>query len=313
MKIVVLGELCEDILLHAPNSVEVLGQKIWAKDITITAGGSAVYVSEALSRMGMQVKLCTVVGDDDSGKRLIKSLEEFPVDCSMVRVLPGRSTTRSIVICDGAEKDFKGCSPMLPLYLPDFCEIEGIQMLYVAGYILYPELWTQETRNLLKKAKERGIKVALDVQMFPVDGFDQLKFSRLEKILPYIDIFFAAKKEAVGLWGTENPAVCIKQLCQMGFRGTAVFKRGRDGCVVTDGEKFLQRPGYAVEAYDTVGSGDIFGASYCYGVLNGWDEKRCADYASVYTALSIGEYQNIKNYPSKEDVEAVLSNIEKEM
>lgn len=313
MKVVVLGELCEDILMHAPNSVEVFGQKVWAKDITITAGGSAVYVSQALSKMGVQVKLCTVVGDDDSGRRLVHSLKEFPVDCSMVRVLPGANTTRSIVICSGAEKDFKGCSPMLPLYLPEFRELEGIQMLYVAGYILYPELWTEETRNLLRKVKAHGIKVALDVQMFPVNGFDQLKFSRFEKILPYIDIFFAAKKEAMGLLGTEDPSICIKQLCRMGFLGTAIFKRGRDGCVVTDGETFFQRPSYTVEAYDTVGSGDIFGASYCYGVLNGWDKKQCADYASVYTALSIGEYQAVKNYPTKEAVKAVLSNIEKEI
>lgn len=311
MKVVVLGELCEDILMHAPNSVEVFGQKVWAKDITITAGGSAVYVSQALSSMGVQAKLCTVVGDDDSGKRLVRSLEKFPVDCSMVRMLPGASTTRSIVICNGAEKDFRGCSPMLPLYLPDFCELEGIQMLYVAGYILYPELWTQETRDLLRIVKAHDIQIALDVQMLPVHGFDQLKISHFEKILPYIDLFFAAKKEAMGLLGTEDPSICIRQLCRMGFQGTAVFKRGRDGCVVTDGETLFQTPSYMVEAYDTVGSGDIFGASYCYGVLNGWDKKQCADYASVYTALSIREYRNVKNYPTKEEVEAVLSNIER--
>ena len=31
MNVVVLGELCEDILMHNPNSVEVFEQKIWAK------------------------------------------------------------------------------------------------------------------------------------------------------------------------------------------------------------------------------------------------------------------------------------------
>ena len=58
MNVVVLGELCEDILMHNPNSVEVFEQKIWAKDVTVTAGGSAVYVSQALSRMGVDVRLC---------------------------------------------------------------------------------------------------------------------------------------------------------------------------------------------------------------------------------------------------------------
>lgn len=206
MNVVVLGELCEDILMHNPNSVEVFEQKIWAKDVTVTAGGSAVYVSQALSRMGVDVRLCAVVGDDESGKRMLRDLQAFPVDCSMVRMLPNSDTTRSIVICDGPEKDFKGCSPMLPLYIPDIEDLGGAELLYVAGYVLYPELWTAEARDLLKKAKERGITVALDVQMFPVEGIDQLEFSHLEGVLPYVDIFFAARKEMLGLLKTEDPA-----------------------------------------------------------------------------------------------------------
>lgn len=114
----------------------------------------------------------------------------------------------------------------------------------------------------------------------------------------------------LGLLKTEDPAGCMKLLQEMGFRGTAVFKQGGKGCVVATGGELVRRPGCTVEAYDTVGSGDIFGASYCYGAMSGWDSRRCADYAAVFTALSIGEYHNVKNYPAKEAVEAVLSTID---
>ena len=310
MKIVVLGELCEDILLHCPHSVEVLGQKIWAKDITVTAGGSAAYVSQALSRMGAQVRLCSVLGDDASGERLLRTLREFSVDCSLVRVLPDTDTTKSIVLCDGAEKDFQGCSPMLPLELPSLDELEGAQLLYIAGYTIYPELWTPQTRDFLQEVKSRGVKIALDVQLLPIAGIDLVSFSRLDGVLPYIDLFFAARKEAVGLFGTDDVPECMRRLREMKFGGTAVFKRGRHGSIVANGEEFFCRKSCPVEVYDAVGSGDIFGASYCYGVLSGWDNRRCADYASAYTALSIGEYHNVKNYPAKEAVEALLSTIE---
>lgn len=96
----------------------------------------------------------------------------------------------------------------------------------------------------------------------------------------------------------------------MQFGGTAVFKRGRHGSIVSNGEGTFSREACPAKVYDAVGSGDIFGASYCYGALSGWDDRRCADYASVYTALSIGEYHNVKNYPAKEAVEALLSTIE---
>ena len=107
------------------------------------------------------------------------------------------------------------------------------------NYVLYPELWTAEARDLLKKAKERGITVALDVQMFPVEGIDQLEFSHLEGVLPYVDIFFAARKEMLGLLKTEDPAGCMKLLQEMGFRGTAVFKQGGKGCVVATGGELV--------------------------------------------------------------------------
>lgn len=77
MNVVVLGELCEDILMHNPNSVEVFEQKIWAKDVTVTAGGSAVYVSQALSRMGVDVRLCAVVGDDESARECCGTCRRF--------------------------------------------------------------------------------------------------------------------------------------------------------------------------------------------------------------------------------------------
>ena len=146
--------------------------------------------------------------------------------------------------------------------------------------------------------------------MFPVEGIDQLEFSHLEGVLPYVDIFFAARKEMLGLLKTEDPAGCMKCFRRWASGGQQCSSRGGKGCVVATGGELVRRPGRTVEAYDTVGSGDIFGASYCYGAMSGWDSRRCADYAAVFTALSIGEYHNVKNYPAKEAVEAVLSTID---
>lgn len=304
---VVIGELCEDILMHGPASVEVMGQKTWAKDITITGGGSAFYTGAALAAMGAAVRVCSVLGEDSAGGRLLGLMQSAGIDTSLVKVLPGQTTTASIVVCDGAKKDFVGCSPMLPLYLPRWEEIQGADLLYVAGYSILPEFWSDAFFALCKTARANGVRVAVDSQLLPVKAKDLAGLSRLGEMLAHADIFFAARKDLIGLFGTDDVDACTAQLAKMGFAGQAVLKRGHEGSVVADEEERVFTPAHMVDAYDTVGSGDIYGASYCYARMQNWSTQKSARFAAAYTAQSLGEYKGIKHFSSAEAVENLLT------
>lgn len=306
---VVFGELCEDILMHAPASVEVMGKKIWAKDIIHTAGGSTFYTGAALQKLGMEASICSVVGDDAAGSRILEMLESMGLNCSMIHTLFGAHTTESIVVCDGAQKNFIGCSPMLPLRLPKWEELQGADLFYIAGYTLYPELWTEEMAALCRKAKEHGIWIAMDSQSLPVEGQNLAEMSRLEQILPMVDLFFAARKDAVRLFGIDDADGCYQVMERLGFNGVLLLKRGDAGCSVVRKEEHLLVPACPVEAYDTVGSGDVFGASFCWAWLRGLGAERSAQFAAAYTALSIGEYSEQKWFPSAAETEDMLLNI----
>lgn len=304
-KVVVIGELCEDILMHNPETVEVLGKRVWAEDITITTGGSASYAATALTHLGAKVRLCAVVGNDDAGVRMVRQLSGLGVDCGLVTVLPNHKSTASMLVCRGAEKTFLGCSPMLPMILPEIDAVCDADLIYIAGYMLFPEFWTDEAYAFFAELRRRGIPLALDGQLLPISDLDPIEAGRLQRIFPLAEVFFAAKKEAVQITGNSSPGVAGELLLQMGCN-TVVLKQGANGCVVMFGEKTVKAQSYPVEAYDTVGSGDVFGASYCHGMLNGWDTQRCADFASVFTALSLGRYQTYKQYPAATEVLSLL-------
>lgn len=308
MKIVVLGELCEDILMHSPASVEVMGQKIWAKDIVITAGGSAFYTGAALQKLGADVSVCSVVGDDAAGQRILATLAEMNMDQSMICTLSGQRTTQSIVVCNNAQKNFIGCSPMLPLQLPRWEELQHVNLFYIAGYALYPELWSDEMMALCRKAKHSGICIAMDSQLLPMEGSGLAEMSRMNQILPLVDLFFAARKDTRGLLGRDDPAGCYTALEKLGFSGLMLLKLGDQGAYMVNRNMSLLIPSFSVQAFDTVGSGDVFGGSFCWAWSQNWTPLRCAQFAAAYTALSICEYSERKRFPSAAEAENMLLN-----
>ena len=65
-----------------------------------TRGGTARNVAENLARFGADVKLLSVVGDDDTGRQLVAQTAESGVDVSDVQVIPGERTGSYMVILD---------------------------------------------------------------------------------------------------------------------------------------------------------------------------------------------------------------------
>lgn len=68
--VIVIGEVCEDIIMHDPGAVEVMGAKIWARDIVSTIGGSASFAATAFAHLGEKVQLHSSIGNDFQGKML---------------------------------------------------------------------------------------------------------------------------------------------------------------------------------------------------------------------------------------------------
>lgn len=304
MKAFVLGELCEDILMHWPESVAVMGVKAWAHDITITAGGSAFYTGAALNGLGVQTAVCSVVGEDDAADRCLNHLKSRQMDTRLIEMIPGAMTTQSIVVCDSGKKDFIGCSPMLPMKVPEWEEVRGTDLFYIAGYALYPELWTEKTRDVCRRARESGIVVAMDSQLLPINTGRLAQMIRLDRVLPFVDLFFMAKKDAMELFGTGQPQECYVKACGMGFEGLLILKHGADGSYAVSQDGVVHIPAVGCEkTFDTVGAGDMYGASFCYAYLKRWSITTCGRFAAAYVANHIGEYWKERRFLSAAEAE----------
>ncbi len=305
--VIVIGEVCEDIIMHDPATVEVMGTKIWARDIVSTIGGSASIAATALAHLGENTKLYSSIGKDPQGQMLYDRIRQFGVDCSSLLAIEGKRTTRSMIICHGSKKQFLGCSPMLPIRMPGMDSLDDTKFIHIAGFMLYPELWTEEAFAYYEEANRRGIPIAVDGQCLDAEGVDPFKVAPMERMLGLSDVFFAAKKEVRQFAGSDNDMEVGKKLLSLGTKNI-VLKHGPDGCMVFEQNGQIHTiEGYKVEVYDTVGSGDLFGASFAYGMMSGLKAAECARFASVFTALSLVEYEEYKNYPVKEEVMKLIT------
>ena len=308
--IVVVGEICEDIIIDNPRSVRVLGEPAWAERIRSTIGGSAAFVASALCHLGHAVEVWGSVGDDAEGRRLLQQLETFGADVTHCQILSNYHTTRSAVINKGGSKKFIGCSAMLPLPLPDMRALDRAAGLYLAGYMLYPNIWGSPTRMLFEAARQRGLTVFFDGQLLPIRHANILESSSMPDVLPLVDVVLAARKETMQWFGTQDAKVAGQRLLDMGVEA-AILKRGEQGARLVwrqsgDIEELDIAP-YEVQVSDTVGSGDLFGASMLHGLVRGWGYPVSARFANVFAALSLQGYLEHKIMPSEQRVLDLMS------
>lgn len=293
--------------MHNPESVEVHGKKVWAEDILITPGGSATFVSTALASLGVPVKLLSSVGNDLTGQNMRVHFANAGIDCVGVEILPKVCTTKSMIRCTGEKKEFFGCSPMLPISLPSDSILDDVSIVYVAGYMLFPELWTDEAYQFFNEAVKRSIPLVIDGQCTGIDAvdLDMSTYDALYRLLSISSVYLAADKELRHLRTSYDEEGIAGNLLGKGLK-TFVAKHGAKGCNVYSASGVSSAVSYPVDVYDSVGAGDIFGAGYTYGISQGWPSNQCAGFACAFAALSLKRYEKNKVYPSAKRARELL-------
>ena len=119
MKIVVLGELCEDILLHCPPfggsaRTENLGQGYHCYGQRFGRVCKPSALPDGARRSGFVPSSVTTHPSNASCAPFGNSLWT-----ALVRTLPDTDTTKASSSATAQKKDFKAALPMLPLELPD--------------------------------------------------------------------------------------------------------------------------------------------------------------------------------------------------
>lgn len=235
MEVLALGDNCIDVYLE--------------QEIGYPGGGplnTAVY----LARVGVKVAYAGAVGDDPSGRHLLRSLAVEGVETSLVQVLPGL-TDLAFVRHVGGDRIFLGTR-------------RGVRSQFrwrqIPGAVL-------TTARVIHTTVDGGVNDLLPLlpkgKVLVTYDFSRKFKPEHRDLLSCIHVAFASAAHL-----SESEAVDLAQ-DWLGWGSQAVvLTRGEHGSLAVTGEGVFTCGVVDVPVVDTLGAGDAFIAGYIQGLLH---------------------------------------------
>ncbi|MFW6147446.1 MAG: carbohydrate kinase family protein [Thermodesulfobacteriota bacterium] len=291
VQVVGLGQACIDCLGRLDTYPEEDG-KVELNDLHFQCGGPASTALVALSRFGIKTSFLGSISDDAWGIEIAENLKREDVGCSLLKVTPGHTSQFAFISItkEGGNRTIfwhRGSVPHLKAADVDLSCFPKAEILHIDGLMI------EASEEAARQARQRGLTVVLDA--------GTMREGSLE-LASMVDVLIASERFAEPLTGRgAPPEQALKLLRRLGPK-EVVITRGRNGSIGLSGVEVLVQDAFAVKAKDTTGAGDVYHGGYLYGLLKGWNMRRCMRFASAAAALKCREVGAQKGIPYLDEV-----------
>lgn len=287
-KVQIIGAAIVDVLVSpADERVFEIGS-CPAERIVMSYGGDALNEATVLKALGGDVRLRTVLGDDEAGRAVLRRMEQVGLDTAQTTVREDFHTSVNVVLVkpdgqrcfltDPGASQRKLCLQDIPLPLP-----ADTGILCFASIFVFPRMKTAEMAAVFRAAKEQGVIVCADM----TKRKNGETTADVAEALRYIDYLFPNDVEAMLLTGKGSPEEAAADLLGAGV-GTVVVKCGSRGCYITNREgSFWVAAEENVTVVDTTGAGDSFVGGFLYGLSKDLTLYECARTANRCGAKAV--------------------------
>lgn len=316
LDVTVVGPLNVDLLItgHAPANLDELTHWAGPSKVMLSAAGSAGYVTQDLAHLGLTTGIISTLADDPFGDAIHRVLREACVEVSHVRREPGALSGIGIyMLLFGSKK--RPLTYRLPNHKPwppafssaDLEYVLGARHIHCAGYLHYPDMWTNQMVDVFGGAKARGLTTSLDPQfvLFPVTT---PWMEPLVDLLKVTDLLILDEDEARQIAQTRDLDIAAQVLREAGA-STVVIKRGAQGSLIHTREQRFEQPSVAVpedEIVESIGAGDAFDAGLIAGHLAGWSIERSTRFATLAAASTLRGSGGAESLAPRADLEHAL-------
>jgi ribokinase len=251
------------------------GAKIKVDKYYYSYGGGAANAAVCLANLGLKTACLTAVGADESGRLIIKDLQNNRVVTVLVsQIKSAESGSSFILIAPSGERIIfaqRGANNDLMISSKELAAIKQAKNLYLASLSGH---WPANLKKIFSVVTARGPKVFWNLGASQYEqGLDSLS-----QYMDRVEVLAMNKDEAIELVirttgyshlsraflnKTENLLKIIK-----GFGPRIILiTLGAEGAMIYDGQKIYQRPALKdKKRLDTTGVGDIFNSSFAAGL-----------------------------------------------
>ena len=281
--VTIAGELNLDLILYGLPEQLPPERELLADRMMLTLGSSSAIVAHNLAALGSRVGFQSRIGDDPLGQIALDRLHEGGVDVSLVRRMPGATTTGLTVILHHEQwrniLTYAGTIAEISWDDLDLDYLADSRHFHFSSYYLQRAL-RPRVGELFQRLKSKGLTISLDTNDDPDDRWQ----SGLQDVLPYVDVFLPNEREACKIAATDDAEAAIAKLAAL--VPLVVVKRGRQGSLAQRGKERVVSPSKEVVPVDTVGAGDSFDAGFLHEYVRGSDLPTCLASGNMAGAFS---------------------------
>ncbi|MHA1276761.1 MAG: carbohydrate kinase family protein [Candidatus Helarchaeota archaeon] len=304
-ELVTIGHILLDIRAYVDRfPVPDISAKIKG-DIQYSPGGSATNTAVAASRLGIKATINSILGFDDYGISIIKSLIQEHIDVSNIKISYHKSTGVSVLIIneDGTPIIIQtlGANEPFPLNFIATEAIEQANFLHMTGTDL----------KALEKAAQIARAVSVPVSFDPGRSKSHLGYDTLMPILKNVNYLIINRTEALRMSGLEK--LRDKDILEiidylksvLPSNITLIIKGGSKETIVKSDSEIFAVPPFKVKIFDTIGAGDAFAGGFIVALL----KKESLEDAIVFGHAAAGykiQYGGAQSSPTTEQLNDFL-------
>lgn len=302
-KIAVLGSSNMDFV-YTVEEMPRTGETIKSRGFRKVPGGKGANQACACGKLGGDCVFLSAVGKDDSGEKLMESLEKAGVHTDkvlkkaddttgMAAIMVNAAGDNSIVIVPGANR---ACGID---YVEDHADVIREADVVLTQF----ETPEEGVFRFIQRAKEFGKTVILNPAPAPENIPDE--------ILQGLDYLTPNETELNKLTGMsvetiEEMEKASKALLKKGVKNVIVTI-GKRGALLSSGEGSEICPGFTgVKAVDTTAAGDTFNAGLAVGLAEGRTLAEAIRFANAAAAVSVTRSGAQTSIPTKEEADELI-------
>lgn len=233
--------------------------KIPIARLDFATGGNSSNMAVGAARLGLSPAFYTIIGDDDSGKKVYASLKKEGVDIRYVHIEKGAATNYSAVLNYQTERT------ILVYHVPRKYQLPRLAS---AEWIYYSSMgkgFEVIHKDLINYIKTKDIALGFN------PGTHQLKsgIEGIGDILELTDVFLVNRDEAKLILGRYNrpaPKELLRGLRHLGPT-IVVITDGPNGAYAFDGKKYYYMPILEVKVVERTGAGDSFSTGFLSAII----------------------------------------------
>jgi sulfofructose kinase len=273
--IISIGSAVWDTIFNV-DEIPQRGIKVLSKSAKQIASGMAATAAACIARLGAPVKLWCMVGNDAIGEMLLRELETEGVNTSEAIRVEGAATAFSSILIDTAGERL--AVPFFDPMLTAPASRLPLASIKEASVVLSDVRWPDAAEAAFKEASLYGVVSVLDADIASADV--------LWRLAPLADHVLFSELALSSLIGQHAPeqslALIAAQLPNAKVIGVTL---GDKGAAILQGNVYRLYPGIPIKCVDTLGAGDVWHGTYCYGVAQGLDTSERVMLANLAAAM----------------------------